>query len=73
MENFDDIISEVYTLWEIQKAKSAESLRLEEESEEIEKLMYDLLNKANELDPEAFQKFLDTFAVAKSEREGLIF
>lgn len=72
MKEFDEIIDKVMDLWQVQKEKAAESIKLQEradeldlEAEEIEKQMYDLLREAKEVDPESFEEFLNGFNPSK--------
>lgn len=67
MESFNEIIDRVMECWKLQKEKANLANKLMDEAEELEKIMYDLLHDAKEIDEEAYQEFLESFTPQESE------
>lgn len=60
-ESFDDIIDKVYLKWQEQEGYAKEADRLIEKCEKIETELLQMLKKAEELDRESYQEFLNSF------------
>lgn len=60
-ESFDEIIDKVYLKWQEQESYAKEADRLMEKCEKIEAELLQMLKKAEELDRESYQEFLNSF------------
>ena len=60
-ESFDDIIDKVYLKWQEQEGYAKEADLLIEKCEKIEAELLQMLKKAEELDRESYQEFLNSF------------